>query len=107
MVMATLPGDLAVTVRRAPAKDAFGDPIGTGAAHTVDGCSLAPGGSTETQNRSDTVSSDWDLFAPEVADIVATDQLDIPGIGYPVEVHGDPKVWPGAGLIVALRRATG
>lgn len=109
MVMATLPGDLTVTVTRAAAKDAFGDPTGAPGVvpHTVDGCLLAPGGSAETQNRADTVATDWDLYAPVGADIVATDQVEVPGIGFPVEVHGDPKVWPDAGLVVALRRVAG
>lgn len=106
------PGDIAVTVevtRVVPAaRDEFGDPVGVASPpHTIEGCLLAPGGSAESQNRGDVVASDWDLYAPEGADIIATDRVRVAAVGVTAEVHGDPKWWPGGGVVVALRRVTG
>jgi hypothetical protein len=102
-----LPGNLRVIVSRPAQKGKFGDPGGPAVEHAIDGCLLAPGGTAEGHNRATTVASDWDLYAPEDADIVATDRVTVPDLGVTAEVDGDPKRWPGAGLVAPLRRVKG
>ena len=87
--------------------------------HTVTGCAFAPrttaGGRTiaELTDRSATVTSDAELFAPFGADITPADVVRLPD-GTDWEVVGFPERWqspfPGAwapGTVVPLRRRTG
>lgn len=107
MIEGGLPGDLAVVVTRPGPKNQMGDPTGPPAVHTVSGCLLAPGGTSEDHDRAQRVVSDWDLYAPEDADIAAPDRISVPHLGVTAEVAGDPRRWPGAGVVVPLRRVTG
>jgi hypothetical protein len=103
----TAQGPYRVLVERRAPKDSMGDPTGPPVVHEIAGCLLAPGASGEDNDRAERVTSTWDLYGPEDADLLAQDRVTVPDLGLTAEVDGDPKRWPGAGVVAALRRVTG
>ena len=105
---------LTVTVERPAGSDRYGNPL-TPATHMVDGCVLAPAGSSEQTGASATVEWDLDLLNTDPdADIAPQDVVVIdegPDAGR-YQVFGKParyrSPWTGQGGIVArLKGVTG
>lgn len=68
-----------VTVYRVPpTKDRWGDTAGAPPTHTVPGCSFYLPTSTEVTQGQDTIVDRGVLLAPYGADIVATDEVELP-----------------------------
>jgi hypothetical protein len=69
------------------------------------GCDVQPiAGSKYTLDR-EAIVARWRLFAPDGADIVATDRIRSDGLVY--EIDGDVQIWAGSHLESFLRRAAG
>ena len=104
-------GPHAVTVHRRTGRDAFGDPTGSTSTHQLRGCVFAPGGSTESNVRGQTVTTTAALYGPYDADVLATDVVDVDGDRF--EVDGEPARWldpftrEEIGMHATLRRVTG
>lgn len=101
-----------VTVRRG-GTDQFGDPTPT-ATHTIDDCSKWPRSSVETRDRSQQVATGYMLSVPAGADLLATDEVQLPGDSTWWSIDGDPLPWGPSpftgrqpGIIVALTKSTG
>jgi hypothetical protein len=104
--MATLPGDVTVTVTPAAPRGAFGDPSGAAAEPwQIDGCQFAPAESAESHDRADTVVTTATLYVPDGHTIPTTAKVTVGD--FVGEVDGDPEPWAGAGTVVKLRRVTG
>lgn len=104
----------AVTVRRGGGTDSWGDPR-TPTMHTVERCIRWPRTSSEFTDRSDSVSTGWMLVVPVGADLLATDEVQMPGDAADVwwQVEGDPLPYVSPlsgwapGTPVALTRTRG
>lgn len=101
-----------VTIRRAGEVDRYGDLIdGTGTELTWRDVIIAPRASTEVNNYSDTVLSEYTALGPVDPVVQATDELLVDGLLYQVE--GEPSAWSSPfeswrpGQQVALRRKRG
>lgn len=83
-----------ITVGRQPERDRFGDPVGGPVLHTIDGCTPYPTGSTEVENRSDSVTTGQGVLAPYGSDIKAADFVWLDGDDLtaraPWKVTGEP-----------------
>jgi len=107
---AMLSGALTVTVHRSGGVNEFGDRQ-PGTAHHLHGCIVAPGGSNESRQRGETVTSRAVVYAPCGADVRADDQLTIGGLRY--EVIGTPSRWASPasgtayGVEIQAERVTG
>ena len=103
---------LAVTVRRYPGQDRFGDKL-PAIEHQVPQCVWAPGGSTEDFRRGETVTDTVALYGPRDADLRADDEIRLPGEPGWWQVDGTPRRWSNpfllgaTGLEATLRRITG
>lgn len=79
----------------------------------IDGCIRWPRVSTETTDRSDTVSTGWMLTVPVGADLLATDEVQLPDDPTWWQVEGDPLPYVSpfngweAGTPVGLTRTRG
>jgi len=99
-----------VTVVRPGVVDYLGDPS-PGTEFQLDGCVLAPRGSSEVNDFSQTVLEDVTLFCPAGADVRASDLVRWNGRTY--SVQGTPSVWESPfsdwtpGQQVALTRVEG
>ena len=95
-----LPYGITVTVERPADTDRYGNPLGL-AVHTVEGCAIAPGGSTEATEAaagsgSGTVEWDVDLLSTDpAADVAAQDTVLVATGPYAgrYSVHGKPKFY--------------
>lgn len=99
------------TILRAGAstgRDAYGDPIpGPPTELPLAGCLFAEASSAEpvAVGRAAVITTAT-LYAPAGADVRPTDQLRNPA-GDVFTVEGDPAAWPGAGVVVSLKRTKG
>lgn len=109
---------ITITVRRA-GKDRRGNPTAA-STHQVSGCFTAPASGDSGQSASrertdmrDTVITGHTLYAPFDADILATDEVLVPGDPKWWQVDGEVGPWRSPfsnwkpGLQVALRRVRG
>lgn len=93
-----------------PMSDEYGTPIYVETPITRDGL-FAPEGGIENTSGQDTVISQptvyfTDQAATDVAAVVdSTSAITVRGNGY--EVDGEPVLWSGGGLTIAIRRVTG
>jgi hypothetical protein len=101
-----------VTVRRG-GEDTWGDQK-TQATHTIDGCVKWPRASTEQVDFSQTVATGYMLSVPAGSDLVASDEVQLPGDSFWWGVEGDPLPWGPSpftgrepGIIVALTKGSG
>lgn len=86
-------GQITVTVVRGT-RDRYGD-LGATTRHTVDGCVVVPGSSSEKYgDGSDQVTSALSVYAPPGADVTAQDAVTVPGYSGTWQVVGDPQTWP-------------
>jgi hypothetical protein len=71
----------------------------------IPGCSIQPiSGSKYTLDR-EAIVARWRLFAPDGADLQATDRIRSDGLVY--EIDGDVQAWEGSHLESFLRRVIG
>lgn len=96
-----------VHIVRGPARDRFGDPVVTAQMDIteLEGCLIAPGGSSENTTGANQVTADLTIYAPPAVDVVATDRIVARGQQF--EVIGDPQHWGVNGTVIALRRIAG
>lgn len=100
------PGPHTVVVLRATsATDGYGnsEPDWEQATETtVAGCSVQPQIGLEATVGRETVVSRWTLYAPDDADLTATDRVRYAGVDY--EIDGEPQRWdfPPLSHLVAL-----
>ncbi|MFE0021910.1 hypothetical protein [Amycolatopsis sp. NPDC059021] len=100
-----------LTVERPAGTNRFGDPL-PATEHPIDGCVLAPGGSSETTDRADQVTRHMTVYTELDADLLATDRLRLPD-GSRWQVNGEPQRYRSpfladAGLcVINLERVTG
>ena len=95
---------LTVTVIRPGGRDTFGNPLPV-TRHEIPGCLIAPRGSGEPGDFSNTVVTGAELFAPPGADLLAVDRVVARGVTY--EVEGDVGDWGPGGKQAALTKRTG
>lgn len=113
------PYTVTVTVRRPAGTDVYGDPL-PGAMHEIPGCIVAPSSgdsgqpaSTERTDMRDTVITGWTLYPPYGADILPTDEVQLPGDPTWWQVDGEVGHWSSPfsnwrpGGQVELRRVRG
>lgn len=99
-----------LTVSRPAGTNRYGDPL-PATEHTVPGCVLAPGGSTETTDRADQITSHTTVYGEYDADVSATDRVVLPD-GTRWQVNGDPQRYrspftDGGLCVINLERVTG
>lgn len=104
---------ITVTVRRGGTDPRTGDPL-PDTEHTIDGCAVAPRGSSESTDLGNAVIEGLTMFAPYGADVLATDEIVLPDdpdvVWY---VDGEPGNWRSPftdwrpGTQVALTRQRG
>lgn len=108
-----------ITVRRPAGTDRYGDPLPF-TTHEIPGCIVAPStgdaGQATSQERTDvrdTVITGHTVYAPYGADILAIDEVRVPGDPTWWQVEGDVANWASPftnwqpGTQVALRRVRG
>lgn len=99
-----------VVLRASTAGDDYGNSApdwATAAETTVEGCSVQPQIGLENTVGRDTVVPRWTLYAPDDADLLATDRVRFDGDDY--EVDGEPQRWefpPLAHLVALLQKVT-
>lgn len=102
-------------IRRRGEVDRYGDPVegpaGLSTELTWRGVIVAPRASSEVNNYSDTVITDYTALGPAEPAVLASDELLVDGVLYAVD--GDPSVWSSPfvswrpGQQVAIRRVRG
>jgi hypothetical protein len=104
-----LDGEQTITVVRPAALDRNGDPTGAAVEHTVDRCLIAPTEGAENTDHADTVITEFTVYAPPGADVLATDQVRGGGVlgDLVYEVVARPRAWLAEGLVFNLRAVTG
>lgn len=113
------PYTVTVTVRRPAGTDRYGDPL-PATTHTVEGCIVAPASGDSGQSASsertdlrDTVITGWTLYPPYGADLLYTDEVQLPGDDTWWQVDGEVGNWRSPfsswapGGQVTLRRVRG
>jgi hypothetical protein len=98
-------GSLVALVHPGRVRDAYGALSPAGPSYEVRGCRLAPGDTTEREDRATTVTTTHTLYAPAGSVFPTTARVEVGGIV--AEVDGDPEVWPGRGVVVRLKRVKG
>lgn len=98
-------------VERPAGTNRYGDPL-PATEHTIDGCVLAPAGSSETTDRADQVTNRMTVYAELHADVRATDRVRLPD-DTRWQVDGEPQRYrspftPDSGVCaINLERVTG
>ncbi|MFD6068618.1 MULTISPECIES: hypothetical protein [Amycolatopsis] len=100
-----------LTISRPAGTNRYGDPL-PGTEHPLDDCVLAPGGSSETTDRADQVSTQMTVYTGLHADVAATDRVTLPD-GTRWQVVGTPARYPSpvtadhGVCVINLERMTG
>lgn len=100
-----------LTITRPAGTNRYGDPL-PGTEHSLDDCVLAPGGSSETTDRADQVTTQMTVYTGLTADVVATDRVTLPD-GTRWQVVGTPAHYPSpftadhGVCVINLERMTG
>lgn len=80
-----------VVVRTVTGQDEYGNDVYENTTYDVPSCSVQPGGTNETTQFTEQLSSEIVVYLPYGTDVEFLDALIVDGITY--EVQGKPNVW--------------